>query len=230
MSRRLAGRDRASAELPEGEQLFRTGKYAECARLAAKEIDEGTWEVDWHNLKAKLRARRGQISGCRSHTSRKLSTNTVASLRLRLLARTADLFNGNEQQAEVSDEEIGRLLAVQERFDSPADRVALGRFLLERGADPRQVLELIYDPLRKERQTLPKSTSRRPSWPSTSTTTPSRPKHCGPRRKRGRRSAVPLSACPQLCRRRTGPRQAASKPRLAINPRHVDSLLFRSIV
>ena len=28
--------------------------------------------------------------------------------------------------------------------------MAVGRFLLERGADPRQVLELVYDPLRKE--------------------------------------------------------------------------------
>ena len=32
----------------------------------------------------------------------------------------------------------------------PTDRVALGRFLLVRGADPRQVLELMYDPVRKD--------------------------------------------------------------------------------
>ena len=35
------------------------------------------------------------------------------------------------------------------RYGEPADRVALGHFLLERGADPRQVLELVYDELRK---------------------------------------------------------------------------------
>jgi hypothetical protein len=150
----------AAAELPAGEQLFRAGKYAECARLAAKEIDDGTWEVDWHILKADSELAEGKYAAA-LRTVKEALDEHGSSLRLRLLARTVNRFNGKAPQADDSDEEIGRTLAGRpERFDSPSDRVALGRFLLDRGADPRQILELIY------------------------TTMPSPPKRCKPRRSR----------------------------------------------
>jgi tetratricopeptide (TPR) repeat protein len=139
----------AAAELPAGEKLFRTGKYAECARLAAKEIDAGTWEVDWHILKASSELAEGKYAAA-LRTVKEALDEHGSSLRLRLLAQTVNRFNGKDQQTEDSDDEIGRTLAASpERFDSPSDRVALGRFLLDRGADPRQILELIYTPLRK---------------------------------------------------------------------------------
>jgi tetratricopeptide (TPR) repeat protein len=217
----------AAAELPAGEQLFRTGKYAECARVAAQEIDEGTWEVDWHILKANSELAEGKYQAA-ARTLKEALDEHGGSLRLRLLARAADRFNGNEQQADFSDEEIGRLLAVQERFDSLSDRVALGRFLLDRGADPRQILELVYDPLRKAQpnfaeayfamaelaldkcdnalaaetlQTAPKSLTQDPQYHYLLA--------------RAFATDEPARA------------QAAIEAALAINPKHVDSLLLR---
>src|SRR4029079_6849502 len=54
-------------------------------------------------------------------------------------------------QADVLLAQIERMvLNSPRRYATPSDRVALGRFLLVRGADPRQVLELMYDPVRKD--------------------------------------------------------------------------------
>jgi tetratricopeptide (TPR) repeat protein len=70
---------------------------------------------------------------------------------MRLLAREVFLFNGDEARASGVLEELDRfVMADPGRYDGGHDRVAVGRFLLQRGADPRQVLELVYDPLRKE--------------------------------------------------------------------------------
>ena len=96
----------AAAELPAGEQLFCTGKYAECARLAAKEIDAGTWEVDWHILKANSELAEGKYAAA-LRTVKEALDEHGSSLRLRLLARTVNRFNGKDRQAEDSDEEIG---------------------------------------------------------------------------------------------------------------------------
>ena len=139
-----------AAEVSEGEDLFRTGKYAECARLAAEEIEQGTWEEEWHLLKADAELAEGKYAQALETIEEALEFYPL-NLRLRLLARTAYRFNGQQEQADAALDEIERMIVgCAARFVSPGDRVALGRFLLERGADPRQVLELVYDPLRKE--------------------------------------------------------------------------------
>lgn len=136
-----------AAELPEGEQLFRTGKYAECASLAAKEANS-SWDVDWPVLKINSELAQGKYRAA-LHSVEEALDDHGSNLRLRLLARTVKRFNGRSDQGDISEDELRRSLADSHGFQSPADRVALGRFLLDRGADPRQILELVYDPLRK---------------------------------------------------------------------------------
>ena len=136
-----------AAELPEGEQLFRTGKYAECASLAAKEVNS-SWAVDWPVLKINSDLAQGKYQAALRSVEEALDEHR-SNLRLRLLARTVNRFSGKQEKGDISEDELRRSLADSQGFQSPPDRVALGRFLLERGADPRQILELIYDPLRK---------------------------------------------------------------------------------
>lgn len=139
-----------AAELGEGKQLWNSGRYAECAALAADEISAGQWEEEWYWLKASAELVQGKYPQAQDTLEKALDLNPF-SVRLRLLARTAYRSGGKSAQANAMLEEIERYVsAAPRRYDSPSDQVALGRFLLERGTDPRQVLELIYDPVRKQ--------------------------------------------------------------------------------
>ena len=192
----------AGAEFQEAEQLFRTGKYADCARLAAKEIENNAWNVDWPILEANAELAEGKYQAA-LHTVEEALDEHQSNLRLRLLARTVNRFNGKQTQADVSDDEIGRLLTGgPQRFDSPADRVALGRFLLERGADPRQILELVYDPLRKASPDFADAyfATAELALDKYDNALAAETLQCGAEIG-GRRSAVPFSAGPRVCDR-----------------------------
>jgi tetratricopeptide (TPR) repeat protein len=139
----------SAAELPEAQKLFRTGRYAECARLADAEIEDFTWGSEWHVLKVKAELAQGKYAAALRTVEAGLD-QYPASLELRLLARSA--FRSNNRSVE-GDRLLGEaaqwIASNPEEFRTPTDRVALGRVLLERGIDPRQILELVYDPLRK---------------------------------------------------------------------------------
>ena len=140
----------SAADVDDAEELFRTGKYARCARLAAAEIDDGTWDEDWHFLKASAELAEGKYARALQTIDQSLELHAF-SVRLRLLARTIYRYNGKLGQGNAVLAELEQYVANDvRRYRSPADRVALGRFLLERGADPRQVLELVYDRVRKD--------------------------------------------------------------------------------
>jgi tetratricopeptide (TPR) repeat protein len=135
--------------LRDAQKLFGTGKYAECARLAAAEIDEITWNAEWHILKAKAELALGKYEAALRTVEAALD-QYPSSLELRLLARTVYRINNRPAAGDRALDDAARSITESaQHFRSPADRVAMGRFLLERGVDPRQILELIYDPLRK---------------------------------------------------------------------------------
>ena len=72
------------------------------------------------------------------------------------MGHSASLASGQTESAEKLLDEIESLLRrFPWRYRDPEDRVVIGRFLLHRGADARQVLEVIYDPIKKERPDLP---------------------------------------------------------------------------
>jgi tetratricopeptide (TPR) repeat protein len=139
-----------AAELEQAEELYRTGKYAECAALAATEIDGGSWEEQWHILKVQSELAEGKYARALETVEEALNSNGW-NLRLRFLAHKVHLYNGESERAAAALDRLERYVSADpRRYGEPAERVALGRFLLERGADPRQVLELVYDRLRKE--------------------------------------------------------------------------------
>ena len=146
----LADGSATAADIDDAEQLFRTGKYAQCARLAASEIDDGTWNEDWHYWRASAELAEGKYARALDTIEQALRLHTF-SVRLRLLGRTIFRYNGKVREGDALLAELEQYVASDvRRYRSPGDRVALGRFLLERGADPRQVLELVYDRVRKD--------------------------------------------------------------------------------
>jgi tetratricopeptide (TPR) repeat protein len=139
-----------AASIEEAKGLFRAGKYTECAAMAAAEIENGNWLEEWRTLKLEAELIQGHYPQALKTAGDALVTHP-ASLPLQLLARTAYLYNGKQAEADQTLAQIERfVLASPRRYVTPSDRVALGRFLLVRGADPRQVLELMYDPVRKD--------------------------------------------------------------------------------
>ena len=139
----------SAADLQDAQRRFYTGKYAECARLAAAEIEAGAWHEDWRCLKIEAELATGKYGEAAATADEALSMHPL-SLELRLLAHTANLYAGRQLEAAAVLDEAERLIADNpRRYGSPPERVALARFLLKRGADPRQILELIYDQLRE---------------------------------------------------------------------------------
>ena len=139
-----------AADLEDAEELFNTGKYSQCAALAAAEIERNAWDEEWHYLKASAELAEGKYARTLETVEQALE-HFALSVRLRLLAQTVYLYNGESRKAEAALGELERFIrADPRRYGERGDRVAVGRFLLERGADPRQVLELVYDQVRKE--------------------------------------------------------------------------------
>jgi tetratricopeptide (TPR) repeat protein len=139
-----------AAEIDEAERLFRTGKYAACAAMAAAEIEGGNWDQEWHYLKVQAELAEGKYRHAMETVEEALDSRSW-NLPLRLLAHRVYLYNGKPGHAAAQLDLLERLIVANpRRFGNRSDRVSLGRFLLERGVDPRQVLEFIYDELRKE--------------------------------------------------------------------------------
>ena len=137
-------------DIEEARKLFAAGDYAECEREAAEATEKGRATEDWHLLKL-----RSQLAVADHEAALKTLEAALrahpGSIRLRWLGRLAFLGNGEVKRAEKALVEIESLLRrAPWRYRDPDSQVIVGRFLLERGADARQVLEAIYDRLKKE--------------------------------------------------------------------------------
>jgi tetratricopeptide (TPR) repeat protein len=144
-----AARMASAADVAEGEELLNAGKYAECAEMAAAEIERGNYREDWRRLKVSAELAEGNYEAALETIEEALSTHS-SSIPLRLQAHTVYLYNGHTARAATELDLIERFaVSNPRRYSSPASRVALGRFFLRRGADARQVLEIFYDPVVK---------------------------------------------------------------------------------
>ncbi|MDG3004353.1 tetratricopeptide repeat protein [Paludisphaera mucosa] len=140
-----------AADLDEVQRLFRTGRYDECAAEAAREVAKGWRGDDWYVLKIRSELARGRYAeaGASLTEARK---RYPASLTLDLLGREVRRYDARAGDgAEASSTLIERIVVnAPERYDSPDGRVALGRYFLLRGADPKKVLDRFYDPVMKQ--------------------------------------------------------------------------------
>jgi tetratricopeptide (TPR) repeat protein len=139
-----------AADLGEAEELFRTGRYDECARAAGAEIRAGARDEDPYLLKIQAELARGKSEEALRSLEDGLR-RIPWSIPLRLLGREVYRANGRDADASASLDRVERLIqGSAPRYISPEARVMLGRFFLLRGADARKVLDQFYDIATKE--------------------------------------------------------------------------------
>lgn len=132
-----------AAEVVEAEKLFRAGKYDDCAKTAADELAKPSApsaNAAWWLWKIRAEMVRGKVEAAAASLAeaRERHPNDVGILLLGYeLARTT----GKDKEAA----ELEKLIRGQ-TVRSPAERVALGRFMLARGKDAKEVLDQYYTP------------------------------------------------------------------------------------
>jgi tetratricopeptide (TPR) repeat protein len=121
------------------------GRYEAVIAAAAEAIDRRTFGEDWYLLKIRAELALGQVTSAWQTVERGLQRYQW-SIRLRDLGRTAAEQTGRVDQITVWKTEVQDLAARSPWRYSDADSlVSMGRFALELGADPKQVLEQLYD-------------------------------------------------------------------------------------
>jgi tetratricopeptide (TPR) repeat protein len=137
------------AELDDAQKLFYTGKYSECLDACQKAIKGNAYNEGWRLLKI-----RAEMASGRYAEALKTYESTAAlyrtSIVLRLLGYEVLRANDRPKDAEQVLLNIKQLVTDDSwRYSDAVNRVAIGRTLILAGADARQVLELFYDQAKK---------------------------------------------------------------------------------
>lgn len=139
----------SAASVDEGLELFRTGKYEDCVRTAELELSRTAWNEDWRLLKIRAEMTLGRYEEALKTLDVGLERSSPG-LELRLIARDVYRFNGREDLAQAAFDGLERsVLSNPYRYSSAESRVALGRYFLLRGADAKKVLDQFYDTAKK---------------------------------------------------------------------------------
>ncbi len=141
-------------DLPETRQLYFSGKYDECAAATAAAMADGYHGEEWALLKMQSNLQTGKYAEALQTLDAALE-EFPDSVRLRWLGHRVLLLNHSTERAEEVLREIGELSARSTyRYGDSANRVSLGEYYAARGADPRQVLETFFDPVKKDQPQL----------------------------------------------------------------------------
>ena len=137
------------AELAEAQQLYLSGRYPECIKLAQTGGSGRRRNEEWPVLLVKSMLALGQYSEAETTVGEAIERNP-ASLRLLLLGHDVNLQNGETNRATELKAEIGQLASTRAwAFRDSAGIVALGEAALLLGADARRVLEGFYNRVKK---------------------------------------------------------------------------------
>jgi len=139
----------AAPDLEAARRDYLQGRYAECAAagekaLAAKEDAEA-----WGDLLARTLLIQGRYAEALQAATNALAAET-RSVRLRWAAREAYLANGWTAEAARMAREIQQLVSNRSwLYRDPTDLIVYGRVALLDGADPKMVLDRLYDRVKK---------------------------------------------------------------------------------
>jgi tetratricopeptide (TPR) repeat protein len=136
-----------AADVEEVRTKLIAGAYEEVLAAAPKEVGD---DPAWPLLRAGALAALGRWSEVKAGLEKAVEKFTN-DLELKFALYEATRQTGATDEAKQRLDELDRLAGSREwAYRSPAQRVALGRIALLVGADPKKVLELFYDPTRKE--------------------------------------------------------------------------------
>jgi tetratricopeptide (TPR) repeat protein len=131
------------------QRQFLAGKYSLCIEQGNKTMQQDAYSEEWPILLI----RSMQITGRYEEADRAMTnamTKHPASLRLHLIAGEVFRAIGRTNEARRVHQLAGALLENRPRaYRSAADLTAAGQLALILGADPRLVLEKIFDPAKK---------------------------------------------------------------------------------
>ena len=134
--------------------LFRTGQYTECVDATAVAIRESEFNENLRLLKLRAELELGRYADASETLDAALKKFTT-SIELRWMGRDVWRFNGQPERAVELENEIEQLVKQTPwRYSDAANRLVLGRFLLSRGADPKQVNDRAYNIVKKYQPTF----------------------------------------------------------------------------
>lgn len=137
--------------LKELRKMVSSGQY-EAATKAAEEVmrdREGVYDEDWGVLHLRALMERGRYDEAATTLTNVLRKES-RGVRVRWAGREVALANGQPAWAAKLMDEVTQLVAARSyAYQDPLDRVAFGRAALVMGADPRRVMDRLFEPARK---------------------------------------------------------------------------------
>jgi tetratricopeptide (TPR) repeat protein len=138
-----------AAELKEAEDLYLSGDYSACTETASQMVHHRPASEDWQILLSQALLASGKYPEAYTAMTNALEENSW-SVRLQWQAREVFLANG---QTEAADEMVRKILeranGQRGAFRDAESMVVLGQAALLKGADPKLVLDTLFDPARK---------------------------------------------------------------------------------
>jgi tetratricopeptide (TPR) repeat protein len=138
-----------AAELKEAQALFLSGDYSGSAEQAAEVVRHRPASEDWQILLS-----RALLASGKYPEAYKAITNALDeiswSVRLQWQARQVYLCNGlSEAAAEMTDRILERVNGQPRSYRDAESLIVFGQAALLKGADPKLVLDTLFDPARK---------------------------------------------------------------------------------
>ncbi len=137
-----------AADLKEAQQEFLSGNYVSCVATARQALKDDNDE-EWHLLLARALMESGQYPEARAAITNAL-THDRWNARFCWEAHEVFQANGQTEQAAEMAERVVQLVSAHPRdFRDPASLVVFGRAALLKGADPKRVLDSLFDVARR---------------------------------------------------------------------------------
>jgi Tfp pilus assembly protein PilF len=149
-----SGFSATAGDLEEAEQDYFTGQYGAAIRLAEKATRERSDLEEWHLLLSRSLLAVGQYSQALAAITNALE-HQAGSLPLHWQAREVFLANGQPNAAREAVLDIVRRVSARPRaYQDAGELVAFGQAALLNGADPKKVLDQLFEPARKAQPKL----------------------------------------------------------------------------
>lgn len=138
-----------AVEVDDARKLFLSGQYAASTKMAKQALEEyGNKEV-WQLMLLRSLLATGQYREALVVTTNALSHNSW-SVQLRWAAREVFLANGQPLIAEAMVDEVINTVSAQPRaYREPLDMLTFGQAAIIKGADPKRVLDTVYESVKK---------------------------------------------------------------------------------
>lgn len=134
-----------AADFAQARNAFYQGDYQTCINLTRSEVDRGIWNDIWSRQLIECLLASGRYAEA-VELYEQVAERFSNSIPLRVLAAKAYRFSGNHQRGTRLLDEIPQVVqAAPYRFSDRDNLLAIGRYLLDVGEDPRKVLNEFYD-------------------------------------------------------------------------------------